>query len=1589
MPSSTHETHRLGIADLNRRPVARVTPEEATGVLGAILPISGAGSTLEGRPSEDIRYAWTLTSPIGSEATLRFEDDLQQVAQLEGDVTGVYIVSLQVTANGLSSVPAEAALFFSAATVPAVRRHDVPGDFMFSVLSDFWRLVNDREVFPIVWSAYTQSVASDYLRAFQIDRAKSIATIQPLFQTRWMDFSPVVNITAGEVDAIFGYPQSGTGAFTGNVTFVGQGIVVSRRELRLLGGTTSLAIGTLLQIFAGSSAGEYRINRLSADGRGYVVSDSTPLPGKDVVYAGATLVAPTGALSEPYAPGVDFEARGVQEGDYLSITVGRNSGYYEVTSVAGAAIEVFPALPYRASNIAYEFLRPVRCSFLRPSGAFTSTVYIPRADADLTVYDAQDVRGTGQVLGQYEIEVQSEHVLDSALGKEIVIHSGALAGQRFPISTINSAGTGYVVSRAISLGDLAGSVKYSFVVGGGIRDRVLVLDGVGHQIGSYEIIGGLPAESAGGRGDLWAIKLASSSAPAGVEALPWRISPILRSSEQNFERLAVRAGDLLYLEVGRADLETATIVPAQVTGVAGSVVAFELGTGDLEYGRDSNGRFYRGELSAEEVLQISSDLSIPTVTISTAGEALLTSAALDIYALLSGATFRRALSNLPLDPTTLIDLGGFFSIRVYPKKIIRNSAITLGELVDPIYSIPALFEHPSATDTVETADGWQITHQDHTTSLSSRAPVGLVENTDFLLVGSSVSGSAASTTAGSATVQVADVSLISSGIRGGDTLELISGLSRGTFVIRAVLSETEMLVTPRDVDSRYPVATESAVQYAIARSERVTTIEMVRPFTPSSPMPEVLWAPLVLLENTRYIEDNFGALVGATEADLSRYGTTQITYRAAVAGLMYAWAHGPTLRSAEIGAHILGDLPVTEKLCEIVEINAEYTANYGRVLVEELTNEGTGTGLLQSYRYRRSDLYSLATFRGLALNPETGAVFAEGDILPPFTPLTNSILVTDRLVRPDWWREFSNVEGSVELRKYHTWQVEVDLQATDSRDLPLIADFLMKIRPIYTRPTVLGVLSLLDTVIVDDVVTFEMGAYLFDDPAFSRQSTHMFDDYSGSSVALRRVDFGSQGARTLFAGDDLEMSTGSGVVTSSRGGFLTGTVGDVTTLPRINQTFTDPVEIRGQGFVRPGDFLYVTSGPNRGRFEVSTVDSDTQLTVSQAAGEVPRSLEIAAIQDDEDALFHVLRDSGPILTSGATLTGVDANIVEDVGASFRSDGVTSDDRLVILSGANRGVYRILAAGVFNLSAEIFEEQETSLTLEHDLPDPEDLAEYRIERWALGVNPVFVSPAWGAIGSTVITAADADLQDIERDDRVVDMDSGAVYRVIAVVGDDIFVDRPLELNVGGDIEVNKLVFEEDGDDSDYRLERLMGYDLLEIDIYWPLTLVDSFGSMTLTTAGNVADAGAAPAAGVGDLLVILIAWTDSDFNSVPNPGEATTSVSHGAYRITEVSGNLITVDSNFPGVEVGVTAESGVAGETYTPAASFQITGTGDTVACADDVELLGVRPGDFVEIEEWTVAILEVSGAYLVLAEATDLTSGSWYTGRIFRREAP
>lgn len=1583
---TTTDLRRFSVESFREKPVARVSPEEATAILGSRAVISGAGSTVGGS-YEGLVLFWRLSAkPVDSTARLVLSEESEKAVVLEADVTGTYTVTLYVEAAGVRSDEVASSVFFSPAVVPAARRIPVDGTFMFNVLSDFWTLVNGREIFPVVWSGMTQAVASDFLRAVQIDRAKSINTVQPLMQVRWKNYSPWLDLDASLLNITYGGMQSGEGAFTGSITFVGKATVISRRELLVSGPTSSRTIGTTLRLFSGPSRGEYLINRLNSDGSGYIVSESTPLAGPDELISGTSLVCPVRNRAEVYDLSSDFADAAI--GDCLHILGGPNAGYHYIAEVTNDThLLLTEELPAPLSNMRYRVLRTARASYRSPQEAFTKTVYIPSGEADLAEYSATELSGSGQIVGNYEVVLESRHVLDSVAGARLWVLTGTRAGSYVEIAALNHSRTGVLLSSSLTGSIYPESFTYRIDLPINISSRVLVLDGVGHRIAGAELLTGLSPEEEGGTGDVWAVTLQEATAPSGRVGIQWRVCPTMEVTGVALEQQGISAGDCIEFRIERTDLQISSKIYGQVLGVYGDRIAFDFGTGTIPFGKSDSGVFYAGQVDTADVLRLARELAIPTVEESSSGSLIYTDAALDIYGLLYSSDFSAKYRNVPLDPATLVEIPTYFSIRVTPTGIIRNSRIPIDQGDETTYSIPALFEYIS-TETVGTSEEGvtSIVSVDGTVTELGRLPVKMSENNDFVLSGEELRGSALSTRTGVSSVTITDRALISWGVRPGDTIELLTGMSQGSYAVCSVVSDSVLRISTRISDGLLPVATEDGIEFVIRRRISGRFIEHVSRFSAEDPAPLQLWAPLTLLDNSQYIEDNFGLLVGITREDLDRFGVTQMSYRSAVAGLMFAWASGPTIRSAEIGAHIVLDLPVVEKPSEILTIEPEFSASYGRVIVEELDNEGLGTGIVSVFRYPRSDLYSLEKFKGLGVNPLTGATFAEGDFIAPFTPLTNAVIISDNTMSPNWWREYSGVPGSTELEKYHTWQAEIDVQAVDSRDIPLAADFLGKIRPVYTRPVVVAVLSLLDSVELSDALTLHADGFFYDDPGFSRESGSYFDDDNGSSLVLRRVDAPARSTRTLFEGDDLEFTAGSGEVSSVRGGF-TGTA----ELPSINSYFGESlypegVPVAGLNLVRTGDKLVVLSGKNVGSFVISEV-SENALIIEEDSSGFPRGIPIAAIQGDADARFQIVRDVSPIICEGAgfsvgdTITEDDvahvSQVFIDEAASFRSDGVSSGDRLIITSGDNRGVYLIEDLGIFDAGSwngtdtgtpALFGEQETMLTLASPLPSDVSSSSYRIERWSLQTNPIFAGSAVGVSGESTVEVTDADLMNIEVGDRLLDTDNDVAYRIVAVHGSTVFIQGTLGADVSG-VEIRKDVLEDSEEDSDTRLERLMGYDTVELDLYRPLVVV-SGTSGSVEVSGFVATLSGGSAL-IGDLLVLNP--TEGD------PGE-TSSLSHGTYEIIEVDGTDVTVDGEFPSEEI-------LDGEVWRiDSGAFTLTDS-ERVDTVEDVREYGVQPGDFFEYSEGAYGIVEVAVDHFVVT--TTLLGTSSTSGRIFRRRTP
>ncbi len=60
--------------------------------------------------------------------------------------------------------------------------------FMFSYLSDFWKLVEDRDRIAVFWSAVAQTVATELFTLWQYEYSKSLRDIQRTFVRRWLHY---------------------------------------------------------------------------------------------------------------------------------------------------------------------------------------------------------------------------------------------------------------------------------------------------------------------------------------------------------------------------------------------------------------------------------------------------------------------------------------------------------------------------------------------------------------------------------------------------------------------------------------------------------------------------------------------------------------------------------------------------------------------------------------------------------------------------------------------------------------------------------------------------------------------------------------------------------------------------------------------------------------------------------------------------------------------------------------------------------------------------------------------------------------------------------------------------------------------------------------------------------------------------------------------------------------------------------------------------------------------------------------------------------------------------------------------------------
>ncbi len=326
--NKTHRFVTYTSGPVNQRPTADLSVTQIDALLGSIIQLDGRGSRdPEGQP---LSYLWSFVQvPIGSEVEASGFRNIRPngaAVSFIPDKTGFYVIQLVVNDGELDSEPITATVNIQLSRVPIGEGLVPDPQFLWSYISNFWQLVEDREVITSIWSSVVQMVGAELIKLWSNDYNKSLATIQSSVQRRWQRFVPQTDLS-GETDqrVIVGKNSDGTGGRSGrlgatpgtgltSVFYVpyGSGSLDKTDFTRLLGN-----YGPSGRIISVNGVG-YTIDRVSNE-------NLVRLSGIDLVGLTGTSVVTSAAAT--------FQTGGVTTEDHLVIKTGVDKGTYSIVSV--------------------------------------------------------------------------------------------------------------------------------------------------------------------------------------------------------------------------------------------------------------------------------------------------------------------------------------------------------------------------------------------------------------------------------------------------------------------------------------------------------------------------------------------------------------------------------------------------------------------------------------------------------------------------------------------------------------------------------------------------------------------------------------------------------------------------------------------------------------------------------------------------------------------------------------------------------------------------------------------------------------------------------------------------------------------------------------------------------------------------------------------------------------------------------------------------------------------------------------------------------------------------------------------------------
>lgn len=1360
-------------------PTAVIHPAEQRSVTGVTVRLDGRAST---DPEGDaLTYAWSFVSvPLGS---LLVDADLIEVLAGIGtfspDVHGPYIVGLIVNDGTSDSPRAEGVINVGMIQAPTSTDILPDGRFFFKVLSDFWIGMEDHEALTVLWSSYVQQAAAELLNVFQMEYNKSIVSIQDLYQKRWEAYEPLLPLVADDHYFLLGNRDDGVLASTGSVGEPLVGVILSDRSFVALEGSVREAnAGETLQVLTsmGGNIGNYTIDYVGRDLQSYVLRRSTSFPAPAVEILG---VGPVGDLASTLGSNVvrsatvDFSVvPSLVVRDGIQILSGIGGGVFQITAIGVAdglpdnnSIRLSRPMSVTGSH-AYTLLASSNAVIaLAEDSVFTDIVAVPLTETDFENLKTEKLNGAGTILGTYEIRVGTRFAFSAAVGRTLDVYGSPNSG-RFTISAVTPSGDGYYLDQPLQ-GPFPQTVTFALPTVSTAEGRIILVNGRAYTIRRVKNSLAQPDPPLG-PGPLSLAILDRKELITGLSGAEWRVPHTLVSETLDFEELGVSSGDVLLAEVTYKGTGRVAEVRCTVVGVDRSRLGFEITTGVISSGAVL-------DLTEEELESLAGTLGLSGADRDGLGNFVLSGDAEAVNDGVRSLQFSSQYHNLPVERADpLLIEGHTFTVTV--QGIIRNRLIPVDTTTR---SIPSLRQYIATPFVSQQGGSVYIASRDGVLTEVPAVPISLVENLDYIVdTEADLVGRDGAVTTGLTIFTSASGMFLSRNVDVGDTLTVQSV----DYSVVQVLSETQLQVLNDSTGAAF-LFTDTALPYTLERRVPGTFIRFVDgSFSVTYPAPDRLWAEVTFLDNSQAIEDNFGLMVSFSEADLSSRNTSSTTYREAVLGLMYAWANGPKEHNIRLGVQILLGLPVADVRGRILAIKEDYTLDptsglpsLGRILVEDLDQDGQSTGLIRIYFFPPLNPDEVAEFAGIETNPTTGIAYQEGDIVERFAALSKGVVVSDYINDPDWWKgAYSQGATSAELQKFHTWSLRASVNVINPDDLDLAAQFVKVFDPAWVDVVAKLVKPLTDDLEIEDDLTIN-GRELLVDDLFPLESTARFDDNNGFGYPLNFVGAPPLMSRQLFAGWDLVTPDGVGLlanVTSARGGFIN---------PLANPPHPAYAAVNtehGTPLVRPGDLLYLPLGSNAGWYEVDLVVSDTELRILQHTTYPFPAPGIDGLQVGTEQHFFVYRVTGYEITKGSMDMFAGNDVAAGVKVCFFTEGVAVDDRLIVDHGPNLGVYRITE--MIDPGVGVFPWNELRLD---PTPTANATRPFRIVRPCLRTNPLLKDTDLDTtVGSNTVTLHGG--QHLTRrmlrpfDELIIeDGTSAGTYQILDVLSDSDLYIRP--------------------------------------------------------------------------------------------------------------------------------------------------------------------------------------------------------------------